>query len=72
MTKSNRRNPSPQDPLAFVGTTHRLRAERQNAITCLQHATRRCLKHFGAACGPGLLAVVARELGAVDNGEDEP
>jgi hypothetical protein len=62
----NRSTDTTQDPLVYAGTTHRRRAELQNAVASLQRATRRCVKHFGSAAAARLIAVVKRELIAFD------
>jgi hypothetical protein len=51
-----------QDLLRCASPASKRAAERINAVSALQRAARRCVKHLGRSCAAALLELVRAEL----------
>jgi hypothetical protein len=54
---------NPQDPRRYATAERKREGERINAVAALQRAARRCGKHLGSGCVPGLIEILEAELG---------
>ena len=57
---------NPQDPRPYATAERKLEGERINAVAGFQRAARRCGKHLGSGCVPGLIEILKSELGGGD------